>query len=458
MDITPDNIINLAYLSDKYLVHSLKYQCIKHFCEHILRRDNAIRRAGLYNADMCVIPEIRNATMAYIQTFASKIFEQDIEYDELTRDMLEQILEKDFLNCNEYVLYLVCYEWAQHQCKRRGQPVQPKDIAEELGDLLQLIRFPTMSWIEFADLSKHGVLNSEDGKKMLEYIQQKDFAAMSWIDFDHMSKHGVATSEDEKKLVEYIQQKDYSEQGKNDSQKPLENETNMLAGVPFNCVRRSHYGKFENDKHAGDDYWISYSVDVREGSESSICNIFAVKSHKECKKGCLVLSVEVPVYLLAFRLQLDELVCHRYSEEGVSVRVIITQKSSVYGKVKSQYIETLDVCPTDSPVNQFHYHEAGFQKPVTLDLHCIYEVVLECENLLYYYEVPHDHNDYRTPPANLAKPFRIRWDLTKMACEKNGCVSNLIHGVNYKVQDNFWTGEYSSRPRIVYYVRDEYDW
>ena len=415
VDITTDNIVNLAYLSDKYLVHSLKDQCIKHVCKRMLRRDNAIRLAGLYNADKYVIPEIRNATMAYIQAFASKIFEEDIKYDEMTRDTLEQIVEKDFLNCDEYVLYASCYEWAENQCKGRGQPVQPKDIAEELGDLLQLIRFPTMSSTEFANVSRHGVLSSEDEQKLRQCIRQKELRSL----------------------------------------KPMEDKTNRLetmhsaSDFPFNSVRRSHYGEFQYDKHDDDDYWISYIVDMKEGAESSLCDVFAVKSHEECKKGCLVLSVDGPVSLLAFRLQLDELVCHRYSEEGVPVKVIITRKSSTfYGRVQSRYIETLNVCPTDSPVNRFHYHEARFKKPVTLKARCDYEIVLECENTLYYHEAPHD---CWTPAANLTGPFGIRWDLTKMACKENGCVSNLIHGVNYKLRNNWWRHQPTSEPGVVYF-------
>ncbi len=418
VDITPDNIVNLAYLSDKYLIHTLKDQCIQQFCKRILCRENAVRFAGLYKVDKYVIPEIRNATMAYIQAFASKIFEKDIEYDELSRDTLRQLLENDFLNCEEYELYAVCYGWAEHQCKGHGQPVQPKDIAEHLGDLLQLIRFPTMSSTEFAIVSKHGVLNSEDEQKLLEYISQKDIP----------------------------------EQRKNTSQKPMQDKTNRMdtirsvGDVPFNCVRRSHYGKFENDKHDGDDYWISYSIDIKKGIESSLCNIFAVKSHKECKKGCLVLSVETPVSLLAFRLQLDELVCHRYSEEGFAMKVIITRKSC-YGRVRSRYIGTVDVGPTASPVNRFHYHEARFRKPVTLRARRRYEIVLECtgNNTLYYHELPHDY--FTGPSADFGRPFWVRWNSTKMACKSNGCVPNLIHGINYYPKTNMI---FPSHPGVKY--------
>ncbi len=402
VDITSDNIVNLAYLGDKYLVHRLKDWCVRSFRRHILCTDNAIKFAGL---DENVIPEISNATMAYIQAFAAKIFQGHVEYDKLTCDTLQQILEKDFVNYDEYGLYCACYEWAAHQCLRdRGEPIQAKDIVEKLRDLLPLIRFPTMDLGEFVVVKSHGMLNKEDQRKVYRYIIQKRI-------------------------------------------RPMEDTT--ILDIPFNCVRRSHYGEFENDRHDGCDNVIPYvlcSVDVKEGAESSFCNVFSLQSHGKCKNGCLVFSVEVPVSLLAFRLQLNELVCHSYSEEDVQVKLIITRKS--HGRVQSQYIESLRICPTASPEYRFHYHEARLNKPISLQAHCRYEILIKCMKILDYHEVPCDI--VGNPEANLTRPFRVEWLLTKRAREEYAAVSNLIHGINYKLKNDCSSDHFWSRPNQLY--------
>ncbi len=422
VDITTDNIINLAYLSDKYLVHQLKDQCVMYFRRHVLHKKTALKYAALDHE--YVLPELHDAAMMYIQTYIREIFALPIAYDQLTRDTLRQILEKDFLNADEYTMYWICCNWAQHQCKKRRDPVRPKNIAKELGDLLPLIRFPV-------------VMNNVLGH-------------------DSVRQHGLLTTEDDCKILEYIIQTDSPEQLTDVGQKPRRVKCNgtdavklhSVLGVPFtsSCVRRSNYGKLVRDGKG--DIWCQYSLDMEEGLESSFCNFFSVQSDKECKKGCLVLSVEVPVSILAFRLQLNELVAHRYSEEGIQVKITITRKS--HGRVRSRYIETLSVCPTVSP-NCFHYHEARLKKPVALRACCRYEVVLECENTLYYHGVPHD---YYIPEVGLARPFNVKWASMKKTCKSNESVSNLIHGINYKFKNGDLAHKYISRqPYVLFYEK-----
>ncbi len=396
VDITSGNVLNLVYLSEKYLVLQLKHQCMKYFRQHLLDHENALEYATLD-----LIPELHDATMMHIQTYARKILING--YAELTRDTLRQILEKDFLNTGEFRVYLFCRKWAEDQCKKRGGPARPQDIAKELDDLLPLIRFPVIMSDEITlhRLTRDGLLTTEDEHKMLEYIGEKYYHA--------------------EKLINVGDRTDTVE-------------LHTVLGVPFrsSCVRRSNYG----DLHLGSNgvLWCFYDfIDMEEGLESYFCNIFSVQSSKECKKGCLIFSSKVPVSILAFRLQLNELVCHRYSKEGTHVKVMITRKSD--GRVQSQYNERLSVCPTVSPVKRFHYHKARFKKPVTLRAGCNYEVVLECESTLYYHGVPHSCLECtNTSRSNLSIPFELDWALMEKKCEGNEAVSDLIHGINFELQ------------------------
>ncbi len=385
VDINSGNVINLAYLSDKYLFHRLKDQCIQYFSQHVLTCGNAVEYAAL--DQQYIIPEIQDTIMLLIQTFPFQTLEGN--FDKLRPDTLRCLLEKDFLNAPEYEMFRFCLRWAAARC------IKTKDLSEiaDLMDLLKLIRFPVMEMREFATVSRFNLLSTEDICKVFRYISDKG--------------HVLHDTDRCMRIFEM----------------------DCTTDVPFNCIRRSSYRLYRDYES---DIFLPYSF-TEKGREFAF-NILAHQSvimslQAECRKGCLVISTQKPVAsLLSFRLQLNEVFCLKYRDEGVQVKVTITGKSE--GRVQSQYTETLNVSPTDSPRLRLHYHEARLQKKVFLMADCMYEVLIECENTLYYYSVDHCGRK-QLDSSVIFSGLKVHWPQTKKSCKAIDAVADLIHGISY---------------------------
>ena len=82
----------------------------------------------------------------------------DIDYQ-----TLEQILGRDALCAKETLIFVAASRWAEAECTRQGRDVDPKQCREVLGDALYLLRLPTMSQNEFAEIAvKSGLLSKEE--------------------------------------------------------------------------------------------------------------------------------------------------------------------------------------------------------------------------------------------------------------------------------------------------------
>ena len=374
VDITPDNVINLAYLSDKYLVHKLRDQCIHCFRHKVLTRENVLEYAS---QGQCVIPELQATIILMIQVHASKIFEGPEAYKKLTHDTLRQILEKDFLNCSEHSVYRVCCRWA--------------NMAGELRDLLPFIRFPVMALEDFTTVSRDGLLAAEDRCKVFEYLCR----------------------------------------GQSLKEKFGPNYHNDVTDVPFNCVRRSNY---DIDLDSVEEYLSSEQEREQEAifERRQLPHVELDSVAGECRKGYAVLDVHKPVSLCGFRLHVNELLGIR--EDRVKLNVTITRES--LGRVISQYSEVVTVCPATFLPSRFYYHEVRLGKTVTLKPRRTYSIAIKCDHPLYYYRTAVQcYGANLTESRGASLPFRINWGQThKACCNKGGRVSDLIFGIKYMLK------------------------
>ncbi len=387
VDITPENVINLAYLSDKYLVHKLRDQCIHSFRHKVLTRENVLEYAS---QGQCVIPELQTIIILMIQVHAGEIFNAAEAYKKLTHDTLRHILEKDFLNCSEYCMYRVCCRWAEHQCEQHHLPVNRKNMAGELRDLLPVIRFPVMTLENFTTVSRDGLLAAEDRCKVFEYLCR----------------------------------------GQSLKEKFGHNHENHVTDVPFNCVWRSNY-------YIDFDSVNEYLSVEHEGEQEAFFAGHPLPHVEldcltgECRKGYAVLDVHEPVSVCGFRLHLNELLGSR--EAAVRLHVTITRES--LGNVISQYSEMVTVQPAAFMLTRFYYHEVRLRKAVTLKPRRTYSIAIKCDHPLYYYRtvVRCDWRDL-VVSGGASLPFRINWLQTQKSCYNKGGVSNLIFGIKYMLK------------------------
>ena len=84
---------------------------------------------------------------------------------------LENIIQFQSLSVNELTVFQACLAWSGKECLRRGIAISPENQRSVLGSILDHIRFPTMSLVEFAqDVSKTDVLTADDRCAVFEYI------------------------------------------------------------------------------------------------------------------------------------------------------------------------------------------------------------------------------------------------------------------------------------------------
>lgn len=84
---------------------------------------------------------------------------------------LSDILKFERISVSELDLFQACLMWSKKECQRNSIPDTPESQRNNLGDLLYLFHFPTMSLKEFANgVSCTGVLPTEDRCAVFEYL------------------------------------------------------------------------------------------------------------------------------------------------------------------------------------------------------------------------------------------------------------------------------------------------
>lgn len=66
---------------------------------------------------------------------------------------LESVLSRETLNCKETCLFEAALNWAKAECSRKELELTPQNMRSVLGNALYLVRIPTMSLDEFANIA-----------------------------------------------------------------------------------------------------------------------------------------------------------------------------------------------------------------------------------------------------------------------------------------------------------------
>lgn len=377
VEITPENVTRLAYLSDKYLVHRLKRQCIDFFKRNVLTAANAL---DFIEFRQYLIPDIHDAILTMIQTHPCTILQKD--HRKVTLDTLRQVLEKDFLNCTEFEAFTICQEWAYKKCADRHQPVLVQHVINELADVLSLIRYPVMNAGAFAKVSVSNLLSPEARCKVFEYI--------------HYGR--------------YVRRGD---------------DPSDTYSLPFSNVPRTSYCYYQTDSSGYNKIVteVYFRDQIAEHPDQPLA---------ECVKGCLVFQAPADSRssLLGFRLQLNELMCPSYKETPVNVKVMIRRARHERGSMDIVCInENIDIRPKLSVFNSCRYHEASLKAELQLVRGVPYEVLIECDTALYYHPA---RGTVLLSSAPLGRPgLAIDIPSTQTVCAVHGAVGDLIRGIKF---------------------------
>ncbi|XP_052810293.1 BTB/POZ domain-containing protein 6-B-like [Mya arenaria] len=159
-DTNANTVTSLLYCAKKYDVPSLQKIC-RDFLRnaiHVVNVCTVLEECLHFQEDQLkeeCISFISQNTIAVLKTRSFK---------NLPTNTVKLLLEDDALNCKEVHIYSALKAWGVCACKRKGKNIPTaENIRDEIGDLIKLIRFPTMSVEDFSKyVAKDLVLTPEE--------------------------------------------------------------------------------------------------------------------------------------------------------------------------------------------------------------------------------------------------------------------------------------------------------
>lgn len=170
--LTTENLPEIFKLIDKYDTASFWPVC-ERFLENTMTEDVAYlyyELVILYNLTASIASKLEDI----ICKEPKKAFKIIIDGGS-NRDVLTKILQSDKLQCNEMDVFDGVISWATASLDNKGSEITSENIRSELGDCLTMVRFPTMSSVQFLNcIEKYlNLMSPEEYLDILRYITEK---------------------------------------------------------------------------------------------------------------------------------------------------------------------------------------------------------------------------------------------------------------------------------------------
>ena len=166
-DLTLSEAINVLHNARIYDVPQLE-TLMSHYIQDSIVLENVcdiLEAAILYDRE-----ELQSQCWNYIEYHADAFVRTD-NFLSLSRSTLEHVLKRDCLSINEATLFKAVERWAESACMREGLDPSSSNRRGTLGNLIYLVRFPTMRASEFADGPvKSGMLTDTEINCVFTYI------------------------------------------------------------------------------------------------------------------------------------------------------------------------------------------------------------------------------------------------------------------------------------------------
>ena len=153
-NLNADNVMQLLYLSKKYMLPTLAEKCSAFLKENL----NALNVFHILpDAQKYEEKDLINHCWKLIETQTEEAVKSE-GFVTVERSVLEELVDKNSLNIKEVELFKAVDCWAENECKKQGLVAEGSVKRRVLGEhVVQGIRFPVMEQTEFADI----VLDSE---------------------------------------------------------------------------------------------------------------------------------------------------------------------------------------------------------------------------------------------------------------------------------------------------------
>jgi len=161
-------VLPLMYAAKKYLLSGLVKECVQMLWKSI--EVETVCKI-LHHSEIFAESTLRDKCLSFIALKSRSVFATE-GFLSLTHDDLRTVLHIQITSCSERFVFESCVKWARHQLEESGID-NPSDgeIRRILGDVLYLIRLPTMTMKEFTELAAHSeVLTADEKNDVFVYI------------------------------------------------------------------------------------------------------------------------------------------------------------------------------------------------------------------------------------------------------------------------------------------------
>ena len=167
-NLNADNVMQLLYLSKKYMLPTLAEKCSAFLKENL----NAL---NVFH----ILPDAQKYEEKDLMNHCWKLIETETEeavksegFVTVERSVLEELVENNSLNIKEVELFKAVDCWAENECKKQGLVAEGSAKRRVLGErVVQGIRFPVMEQTEFADIVLDSeILTPKETNRLVKYF------------------------------------------------------------------------------------------------------------------------------------------------------------------------------------------------------------------------------------------------------------------------------------------------
>lgn len=152
VDLTPENVLEVMYLANKYLIKKLSEQCEKFVKNNIsIENSLAILKESIYFK--CEL--IEKECVDFIGKNTAQIMNHP-NFLKTGKKTVKYLLALTMMNCDEITVFNLVIQWAQAFCNKNNKELS------SVRDIFRLIRFPVMSGTDFGNCVKYSNLFTSD--------------------------------------------------------------------------------------------------------------------------------------------------------------------------------------------------------------------------------------------------------------------------------------------------------
>ncbi|XP_052240825.1 BTB/POZ domain-containing protein 6-like isoform X2 [Dreissena polymorpha] len=171
VDIHGENVGSLLHVARRFQVGALSKLCFRFLDDHvsIANACKIMEQAHMYNETA-----LFEKCIKFTQENGSDVI-RTRGFSELCSECLSTILRADNLKAGEDLIFECAVAWATDECRRQKLPPTDANRRSVLGDLLYLIRFPTMDITYYTqNVSFRDILSDKEAVSIFQYFHGEE--------------------------------------------------------------------------------------------------------------------------------------------------------------------------------------------------------------------------------------------------------------------------------------------